>query len=89
MAYLKIAILRSERLRQRVIIVGIRSDLDREWVFPAETHSADRLFWDMYVTGEYWERHKICKLERPLIDRSIEAKKVRLILLKRKILTTG
>jgi DNA (cytosine-5)-methyltransferase 1 len=28
----------------------------------------------MYVTGEYWERHKICKLERPLIDRSIEAK---------------
>jgi DNA (cytosine-5)-methyltransferase 1 len=28
----------------------------------------------MYVTGEYWERHKICKSERPLIDRSIEAK---------------
>jgi DNA (cytosine-5)-methyltransferase 1 len=60
--------------RDRVIIFGIRSDLDCEWLFPAETHSADRLFWDMYVTGEYWERHKICKLELPLIDRSIEAK---------------
>lgn len=57
-----------------MIIVGIRSDLDCEWVFPAETHSADRLFWDMHVTGEYWDRHKICKSERPLIDRSIEAK---------------
>jgi hypothetical protein len=40
----KIAILRSERLRQRVIIIGIRADLDHEWVLPAETHSADRLF---------------------------------------------
>jgi DNA (cytosine-5)-methyltransferase 1 len=32
----------------------------------------------MYVTGEYWERNKICKSERPLIDRSIEAKIFRL-----------
>jgi DNA (cytosine-5)-methyltransferase 1 len=65
--------------RERVIIVGIRSDFDCEWLFPAETHSSDRLFWDMYVTGEYWERHKICKLERPVIDRSIEAKRGKLI----------
>ncbi len=64
--------------RDRVIIVGIRADLDFNWVFPAETNSADSLFWNMYVTGEYWERHEICKLERQLIDRSIEAKKVRL-----------
>jgi DNA (cytosine-5)-methyltransferase 1 len=28
----------------------------------------------MYVTGEYWDRHQICKSERPSIDRSIEAK---------------
>jgi DNA (cytosine-5)-methyltransferase 1 len=65
--------------RERVIIVGIRSDLECDWIFPAETHSAERLFWDMYVTGDYWERHQICKSERPLIDRSIEAKKIRLI----------
>jgi DNA (cytosine-5)-methyltransferase 1 len=65
--------------RERVIIVGIRSDLECDWSFPPETHSAERLFWDMYVTGEYWERHQICKSERPLIDRSIEAKKSKLI----------
>ena len=65
--------------RERVIIVGIRSDLECDWSFPPETHSAERLFWDMYVTGEYWERHQICRSERLLIDRSIETKKIRLI----------
>ncbi len=65
--------------RDRVIIVGVRSDLNYDWLFPAETHSSDRLFWDMYVTGEYWERHQICKSERPLMDRSIEAKRSKLI----------
>jgi DNA (cytosine-5)-methyltransferase 1 len=65
--------------RERVIIVGFRSDLECDWTFPPETHSADRLFWDMYVTGEYWERHEICKSERPLIDRSIESKRCKLI----------
>jgi DNA (cytosine-5)-methyltransferase 1 len=65
--------------RERVIIVGIRADLECDWSFPPETHSAERLFWDMYVTGEYWERHQICRSERPLIDRAIETKKYRLI----------
>jgi DNA (cytosine-5)-methyltransferase 1 len=60
--------------RERVVIVGIRSDLKYSWLFPPETHSADRLFWDMYVAGEYWERHKICKSARPLIDKSVEDK---------------
>lgn len=55
--------------RERVIIVGVRSDLECNWLFPPETHSADRLFWDMYVTGEYWERNKVSESERPLIDR--------------------
>jgi DNA (cytosine-5)-methyltransferase 1 len=53
--------------RDRVIIVGVRSDLECEWSFPSATHSADKLFWDMYITGEYWERHQICKSERPSI----------------------
>jgi DNA (cytosine-5)-methyltransferase 1 len=60
--------------RERVVIVGVRSDLKCSWSFPPETHSADGLFWDMYVTEEYWERHKICKSERPLIDKSVEDK---------------
>ncbi len=67
------------QMRERVVIVGVRSDLKCSWLFPPETHSADRLFWDMHVTGEYWERHKICKLERPLIDKSVEDKIFRLM----------
>jgi DNA (cytosine-5)-methyltransferase 1 len=45
--------------RERVVIVGIRSDLNVDWEFPAETHSEDRLLWDMHVSGDYWKRHDI------------------------------
>lgn len=45
--------------RERVVIVGIRSDIGVEWKFPERTHSADRLLWDMYVSGDYWNRHDI------------------------------
>ncbi len=45
--------------RERVIIVGVRADLDIPWDFPATTHCEDALLWDKYVTGEYWERHGI------------------------------
>ncbi len=64
--------------RERVVIVGVRSDLKYSWSFPPETHSADRLFWDVYITGEYWERHRIRKSERPLLDKSVEDKIFRL-----------
>jgi DNA (cytosine-5-)-methyltransferase len=43
--------------RERVVIVGIRADLDVDWKFPKGTHSEDRLNWEKYVTGEYWEKH--------------------------------
>ncbi len=64
--------------RERVIIVGTRDDLPLSWLFPAETHSEDRLLWDMYVTGEYWERHKISKSLQPDIDISLKEKILRL-----------
>lgn len=43
--------------RERVLIVGIRADLNAEWSFPLPTHSKDALYWQKYVTGEYWKRH--------------------------------
>jgi DNA (cytosine-5)-methyltransferase 1 len=58
--------------RERVLITGIRSDLNCCWLFPTETHSVDRLFWDMHVTEQYWEQHKIPKSERPLVDQSVK-----------------
>ena len=45
--------------RERVLIIGIRSDLKLTWQFPEPTHSEDRLNWDKYVTGEYWKKHHL------------------------------
>ncbi len=61
--------------RERVVIVGIRSDLFLPWSFPLATHSEDRLLWDMYVTWEYWDRHQ---LPRPKLSGSLKEKIVRL-----------
>lgn len=45
--------------RERVLIVGIRSDLGIEFSFPHATHSEDALLYKKWVTGEYWERHRM------------------------------
>jgi DNA (cytosine-5)-methyltransferase 1 len=60
--------------RERVVIVGIRSDLPGCWSFPAPTHSSERLFWDMYITQSYWDRHRISKSDRPSINQLIKTK---------------
>lgn len=51
--------------RHRVFIVGFRSDLGKEWSFPRPTHSLDRLLWDQWVTGSYWDEHQVSKKNRP------------------------
>jgi DNA (cytosine-5)-methyltransferase 1 len=51
--------------RERVFIVGFRSDLGIEWSFPRQTHSEDALIHSQWVSGEYWERHKIANKNRP------------------------
>ncbi|AEJ44341.1 DNA cytosine methyltransferase [Alicyclobacillus acidocaldarius] len=51
--------------RERVFIVGFRSDLNIEWSFPEPTHSFDALLYDQWVTGDYWERHRVAKKHRP------------------------
>jgi DNA (cytosine-5)-methyltransferase 1 len=53
--------------RERVIIVGFRSDLGVEWSFPDHTHSLDALLLDQWVTGNYWERHRISRRKRPVL----------------------
>ncbi|MEX0608889.1 MAG: DNA cytosine methyltransferase [Balneolaceae bacterium] len=58
--------------RERVIIVGIRSDLDLEWSFPKETHSNESLLWDKFVSKEYWDRHKIATAEREVPNGSLK-----------------
>lgn len=55
--------------RERVVIVGVRSDVETRWSFPEATHSEDALLWAKYVTGEYWDRHRVASGDRePLTD---------------------
>ena len=51
--------------RERVFIVGFRSDLGIEWNFPDPTHSEEALQVTKWVTGEYWERHGLSRKKRP------------------------
>lgn len=53
--------------RQRVVIVGVRSDLNKVWCYPEPTHSEERLFWDQHVSHEYWKKHKLPKPLNPPI----------------------
>lgn len=50
--------------RERVFIVGFRSDVDARWSFPLETHSLDALLYDQYVDGSYWDRHEVPTSQR-------------------------
>jgi DNA (cytosine-5)-methyltransferase 1 len=65
--------------RHRVFIVGFRSDLGREWSFPKPTHSLDRLLWEQWVQGSYWEEHEIPKKVRPPIPPHLRMRVERLI----------
>ena len=56
--------------RERVFIVGFRSDLDIEWDYPEETHSEDALLWDKWVSGDYWKRLNVSGSERSASGKS-------------------
>lgn len=50
--------------RHRVIIVGFRSDLNISWSFPKPTHTREALLYSQYVSGQYWDIHKIANKDR-------------------------
>lgn len=47
--------------RERVFIVGFRSDVNGQWNFPEPTHDLKALLRAQYLTGEYWQRHGVRK----------------------------
>ena len=51
--------------RHRVVIVGFREDLGVEWSFPDGEYSREALLSSKFVTGEYWDIHKIATKNRP------------------------
>jgi DNA (cytosine-5)-methyltransferase 1 len=50
--------------RERVFIVGFRSDLHLAWTFPRPTHSKEALNYQKFVTGEYFEKHEVARKDR-------------------------
>ncbi len=51
--------------RERVVIVGFRSDIQEPWSFPQPTHSGAALLTSKWSTGAYWEEHRIPRSRRP------------------------
>ena len=51
--------------RHRVIIGGVRSDLDVLLGGFEPTHSRERLLWDQWITGDYWRNHGLKKPNGP------------------------
>jgi len=45
--------------RERVLIVGVRADINVKFSFPQATHGEDRLLYDQWVSGDYWKEHGI------------------------------
>ncbi|MCL5098297.1 MAG: DNA cytosine methyltransferase [Candidatus Omnitrophica bacterium] len=53
------------QLRERVVIVGFRWDIQERWSFPRATHSQDALEVAKWLTGVYWDEHRIPCSQRP------------------------
>jgi len=64
--------------RERVLVLGVRADLGVKFSFPRPTHSADALLYDKWVTGNYWERHRVPKSKRPQVPPKLRARVQRL-----------
>jgi DNA (cytosine-5)-methyltransferase 1 len=66
--------------RRRVIMVGIRDDLDLDWNWDdfTHTHSETSLTYDKWVEPIYWEQHGISQPGRPvsLTEEALHALKV-------------
>lgn len=55
----------ASQVRFRVLITGIRSGLGEHPGEMPATHSLERLLWEQYVTGEYWDRHGLKRRSGP------------------------
>lgn len=55
--------------RERVFIVGFRSDLGVRWSFPNPTHSEDALLVSKWVDGSYWDENEIVRKRRPNVPK--------------------
>jgi len=66
------------QIRERVFIVGFRDDasgMDAPcWSFPKPTHCRDALLADQWLSGDYWERHRMPRAARTEVPRAALAR---------------
>ncbi len=60
--------------RERVFIVGFRKDLGHEFSFPKQTHSYEALLHSQWISGEYWEKNRVAKRNRPVVPEQLQRK---------------
>lgn len=60
--------------RSRIFIVGFREDQNIDWSFPNGTHSSESLLSEQWITGAYWESHKISDKNRPKLNERLTKK---------------
>lgn len=51
--------------RERVFIVGFRSDVGAAWSFPEPTHAEGALLASKWIDRDYWEEHGVALPNRP------------------------
>lgn len=64
--------------RERVFVVGIRSDTGIRWNFPEPTHSYEALYHSQCVSSDYWKGHGVkptAKLKAPVKIKQRELEK--------------
>ena len=57
--------------RHRIIVAGVRADLNVEITPPERNHSKERLLWEQTVTGTYWRRHRIRRPTRAAEEQAL------------------
>lgn len=67
--------------RWRVLFVGFREDTGVEFAFPKETHSLDALLHAQWVSGSYWDEHKVAKRSRPEAPERLRSRIAKLAIL--------
>ncbi len=61
------------QMRERVFIVGFRSDIGQHWSFPEATHSYNALLKHQFDTSDYWSGHNATRAERTWYSSSIKS----------------
>ncbi|MGI8536903.1 MAG: DNA cytosine methyltransferase [Mycobacteriales bacterium] len=67
------------QMRRRVFMIGVRDDLNAEWLDLAADHSVDALLFAQYVSGSYWQEHADQVEVKKLLKRGLPTPPTRLI----------